>query len=122
MGVASPETPQEGTMQSQQAFQRRHPDIVRPAGDGAALSRGLGLFSVGLGLTELAAPRLIARAIGVDPEGRTATAVRALGVREIFSGIGVLLQPTRPLPLWARLAGDVMNLGIMMWAAKSKRT
>jgi hypothetical protein len=39
--------------------------------DGAGLSRGLGWFSVGLGIAELAAPRVLARAIGIDHRGRT---------------------------------------------------
>jgi uncharacterized membrane protein len=109
-------------MESQQAFSRRDPGALRPTPDGSKLSRGLGLFSLGLGLTEIAAPQALARAIGVDPDGRTSAALRVLGMREILSGIGVLLQPRRSLPLWARVAGDAIDLGVMAWAAKSRRT
>jgi uncharacterized membrane protein len=109
-------------MQSQEAFTRRDPGAVKPEADGSTLARGLGLFSLGLGITELAAPRALARAIGVDPDGRTATVLRAFGMREILAGVGVLLQPRRSLPLWARVAGDAIDLAFVAWAAKSKRT
>ncbi|HEU4727418.1 MAG TPA: SRPBCC family protein [Kofleriaceae bacterium] len=109
-------------MESQQAFSRRDPGQLKPLPDGSRLSRGLGLFSLGLGLTELAAPEALARAIGVEPDGRTSTALRVLGMREILSGIGVLLKPRRSLPLWARVAGDAIDLGVMAWAARSRRT
>ena len=35
--------------------------------DQVPLARALGWFSVGLGLTEMAAPEILARFIGVDP-------------------------------------------------------
>jgi len=49
-------------------------------------------------------------------------AVRAMGIREILSGLGILLQPRRALPLWARVAGDAIDLGGIAWAAKAKRS
>jgi uncharacterized membrane protein len=80
------------------------------------------LFSLGLGLTELAVPKALARAIGVDPDGRTSTALRVFGMREVLAGLGVLLRPRSSLPLWARVAGDALDLAAIGWAAKSKRT
>jgi uncharacterized membrane protein len=109
-------------MQSLEAFTRRDPGRVPPDADGSRLSRGLGLFSLGLGLTEIAAPRTLARAIGVDPEGRTSTALRIFGMREVLAGLGVMLKPRSSLPLWARVAGDALDLGAIAWAARSKRT
>lgn len=109
-------------MQSQEAFTRRDPGEPPPAADGATLARGLGLFSLGLGITELAAPRALAHAIGIDPDGRTSTVLRAFGMRELVSGLGVLVQPKRAMPLWARVAGDAIDLAFIGWAAKSKRT
>lgn len=109
-------------MQSQQAFTRRDPGAIAPAPDGSGLARGLGVFSLGLGITELAAPRTLARAIGVDPDGHTSTALRILGMREVLAGLGVLLRPRSSLPLWARVAGDALDLAAIAYAAKSKRT
>lgn len=81
--------------------------------EGTALATGLGLFSIGLGLGELVAPALISKLIGIDDNTRTRTMLRAYGVREIVSGIGILSGPRRPLPLWSRVAGDAIDLGTL---------
>ncbi|HET9625563.1 MAG TPA: SRPBCC family protein [Kofleriaceae bacterium] len=109
-------------MNSTEAFTRRDPGAERPAADGSTLSRGLGVLSLGLGLTELAAPHTLARLIGVKPSPRATFALRAFGMREIVAGVGVLLQPQRSLPLWARLVGDALDLAAIGWAAKTQRT
>jgi hypothetical protein len=90
--------------------------------NGTGLSRGLGWFSVGLGIAELAAPRVLARVIGVDHRGRTGVAIRAMGARELANGIGILARPRRVLPLWARVAGDAIDLAFLAWALGAKRT
>lgn len=109
-------------MDSLEAFNTRDPGVPRPEADGSTLSRGLGLFSLGLGLAEVAAPRMLARAIGVEPDSRTALALRAFGMREIIAGVGVLLRPRSSLPLWARVAGDALDLAAIGYAAGARRT
>jgi uncharacterized membrane protein len=104
-------------MQIQGAEPRR---ISEP--NGVGLSRGLGWFSVGLGLTELAAPRVLARAIGIDDSGLTGVTIRAMGARELLNGLGILARPRRALPLWARVAGDAIDLAFLAWAFGAKRT
>jgi len=107
-------------MKSVSAIQRiPYPD---DAPDAALLSRGLGWFSIALGVTELAAPRLLARAIGIDPRGVAPWILRAMGAREILAGLGVLMHPRRPAPLWGRVAGDAIDLALLGTAAASKRT
>lgn len=73
----------------------------------------LGLFSVALGISQLAAPDEVATLIGVKPRPRTRWTLRALGVREILSGVGVLANRTSAGPLWARLAGDTVDLALL---------
>ena len=85
--------------------------------DGTILSTGLGLFGLGLGAAQLAVPRLVARGIGLDPDGWSPIVLRALGARELASGLSILLQPRRPVPLWARVAGDVMDAALIGLAA-----
>ena len=68
------------------------------------MSRGLGLVGLTLGAAELAAPRAVARLIGVEPDARSRVVLRAMGAREVLSGIGVTLAPRRPLPLSGRSA------------------
>ena len=84
----------------------------RPALRAAAI--GLGVFSLGLGLAELLAPRRMARATGLD--GRE-TLMQAYGLREIASGVA-LLAADDPAPwLWARVAGDALDASTLVAAA-----
>jgi uncharacterized membrane protein len=86
------------------------------------LARGLGWFSLGLGLAEVTAPRALAKLIGVTDDARTRTTMRAFGVREILAGLGVLARPRSSLPLWSRVVGDAIDLAFLGWALSSKRT
>ncbi len=70
----------------------------------------LGWFSVGLGITEIVAPRALAGLIGVRPR---AGIMRLMGLREVAAGIGIL-SSRRPAPwLWARFAGDLVDLAAL---------
>ena len=71
---------------------------------------GLGMFSIGLGLAELLAPRAMARATGMS--GRE-TLVRAYGLREIVNGIGLLASPNPRPWLWGRVAGDALDMSTL---------
>jgi len=74
------------------------------------VARGLGWFSIGLGLTEVVAGHALGHSLGM--EDRTGL-LRAFGLREIATGVGILAQP-RPTPwVWGRVAGDVMDLGVL---------
>jgi len=77
---------------------------------GRTLSRGLGAFSLGLGVAQLVAPRRLLEATGF-PTGRPAPLiVRAIGVREIGAAGGLLVQRW-PVPFaWMRVAGDAMDI------------
>ncbi len=83
------------------------------AGVDVQLARGLGWFSIGLGLAELAAPRALARIVGVRDTVTNRTVLRAYGLREIAAGIGVLSRPKQPGWLWTRVAGDIFDLGTL---------
>jgi uncharacterized membrane protein len=80
------------------------------------VTRALGWFSVALGVAELAAPRQVSRMIGV--RGRPML-VRALGVRELASGVAILVQRRPTGGLWSRVGGDVMDLALLGTAFKS---
>lgn len=73
------------------------------------LARGLGWFSVGLGIVELVAPGQLARALGLDgKEGL----IRAYGARELASAIPTL-SVDQPMGLAARIAGDALDIGTL---------
>lgn len=73
----------------------------------------LGLFSIGLGISQLAAPDGVATLIGIKPCARTRWTMRALGIREILSGVGILARPRSAGPVWTRFAGDAVDLALL---------
>lgn len=86
------------------------PKVLRtgPSSLGASdrLARGLGWFSIGLGIVELLAPRAITRSLGLHgKEG----VVRAFGVRELGHGV-LSLSVDKHVGLWSRVAGDALDL------------
>lgn len=92
---------------------------VRKKGDG--LATGLAWFGVGLGLVELGAPRVLSRTIGVRDGAICRATMRALGLREVLNG-AALLGARRSQPwLWARVAGDAIDLGMLALATRSRR-
>jgi hypothetical protein len=70
---------------------------------------GLGIFSYALGAAPLLAPERVARAAGLHPRPGVLTLLRAVGVRELVVGTGLLTRRT-PAWLWARVAQDAMDV------------
>ena len=84
-----------------------------------SLAQGLGWFSIGLGVAQIVAPRRMNRLIGVNDNNRNRTVMRAVGVREIAAGIG-LLSDAKPTGFAvARVAGDMMDLALLANALNS---
>lgn len=77
-------------------------------------ARGFGYFSIGLGLTEFAATDKLANSIGVA-EGRRSL-IRAMGIREILNGVGIVAAPREPQWMWSRVAGDVVDMTLLSLA------
>ncbi|HEX7037816.1 MAG TPA: transcriptional regulator [Pseudomonadales bacterium] len=87
--------------------------------DGAhQLARGLGWFSIGLGFAELLAPDVLTRLIGARPH---TALVRAFGAREVAAGIGRLSDRGTAEWMWARVAGDLVDLGSLWLAGEERR-
>ncbi|HTL44213.1 MAG TPA: SRPBCC family protein [Vicinamibacterales bacterium] len=87
--------------------------VQQGTADGA-LAKGLGWFSIGLGLAELAAPGSVAQLIGVRDDDRTRNLLRAYGAREIANGTAILGSGADDAVwLWTRVAGDVLDLATM---------
>lgn len=82
---------------------------------------GLGVFSIGLGLVEVAAPGRIARWLGV--EGGTAkTVIGLFGARELLAGGMLLRGPAVSTNMWNRVIGDAMDAAALGLAfSKSNR-
>ena len=72
-----------------------------------AVASGLGFFSIALGVTEILAPRLVKQAAGMRC---SETMVRLYGLREVATGIGLLLAWKRAPWVWGRVAGDALDI------------
>jgi uncharacterized membrane protein len=84
--------------------------VVAAMGDRATLNRSLGWFSIGLGLTQLLAPKTLGRAIGV---GDQSAIIRMCGMREVVSGVGLLSGRAPAAFAASRVVGDVMDLALL---------
>jgi uncharacterized membrane protein len=96
-------------------YNRRLTDPRSPGAqdDAERRARGLGWFSIGLGLAQIGAPRSVARLIGVRDDDETRNTMFAIGLREITSGLGIL-SSSRPTGwVWSRVGGDLMDLALL---------
>ncbi len=87
---------------------------------GGRLANGLGWFSIGLGLAEVAAPAQVAQLIGIGDDGRNRALLRFYGLREIAAGVGILSQPNPAGWMWSRVAGDLLDLASLGSAMKAE--
>lgn len=78
------------------------------------VSKGLGIFSLALGLGEVVLTRTLARASGFNQE--YTPLLRAFGYRELTSGVGLLMGRRRNAWMWSRVIGDVLDGAFMAYA------
>lgn len=86
---------------------RREPTADR------VLSAALGWFSLGLGAAQLIAPGSVSRLIGIEDTPRNRDLMRAIGVRELAAGTGILTSSRPTGWVWARVAGDAIDLALL---------
>jgi uncharacterized membrane protein len=86
------------------------------------IAAGLGWFSLGLGAAQLLAPGALNRLAGIHDDGAARLAQRLVGVREVGAFAAIMAdRPTPALPLWSRVGGDLMDLGLLGRAWQRKR-
>ncbi len=83
-------------------------------------AQALGWLSVALGVMEIAAPQVLAQALGIKADRSTRRILLACGVRELCAGAGVLLSDKKAAWLWSRAAGDVVDLALLAAAPALK--
>lgn len=81
------------------------------------LARGLGWFSIALGIGELIAPRAFSRLAGSEDR---AGLTRLYGLRELVCGVGILASRNPGSFLWARVGGDVLDLGTLAMVSNNR--
>jgi hypothetical protein len=90
-----------------------------PRSEAQALAQGLGWFSLALGLTEILAPRPLARWLGMEG---SEPLLQTYGFREIGSGVGILAS-NDPTPwVWSRVAGDGLDIATLTAGLGSGRS
>ncbi|HYZ85391.1 MAG TPA: SRPBCC family protein [Bryobacteraceae bacterium] len=87
--------------------------------EGERLATGLGWFSIALGLSEVLAPNKVAELIGVPDRDSTESTLRYYGFREIAAGVGILSQEDPTPWVYARIAGDMLDLASLTTALAS---
>lgn len=81
-------------------------------------ARNLGYVSLGLGLGALVMPSRLARIAGLE-EYRGL--LPAIGLRELTSGVGLLIARKKEPWLWSRVVGDGMDLAVLLSSVFSPR-
>lgn len=84
-----------------------------------SLAKSLAWFGIGLGACELLGARKISRFLGVEGTG-SETVIRAFGAREIAAGV-MTLSTEKKLGLWARVAGDGLDVAALLAALEASR-
>lgn len=107
-GSIEPPAPQRAARPEVRQYRAR--PLSRSGRRSLSTARGLGWFSIALGLAEVLMPRMIARTLGVPSD----SLVRLYGLREIVTGVG-LLTARDPAP-WvaARVAGDALDIATLL--------
>jgi hypothetical protein len=90
----------------------------QPDATTATLIKILTAASFGLGLSEIAAPDRLGVLAGIDDLPRAALIIRAFGVRECASGAALAAGP--PKLVWTRVAGDALDLTLLLAALKGR--
>ena len=93
-------------------------DAIR-TGVAEPTARGLGWFSLALGVPQVVAPRAVSRLAGAPGGTSSAWLARAVGARELGAGLAILVRRSPTAGLWSRVAGDAMDLGLLAAAMAS---
>jgi uncharacterized membrane protein len=89
--------------------------------DKDSLTRFRGWLSIGLGSAQLLAPGTMCRLVGAPGSGAAPTLMRLLGLRELTQGAGILGRPRPTAWLWSRVAGDGLDLSLLVLTAVKNR-
>ena len=87
--------------------------------DAKKLGLGFGLFSIALGLVEVAAPGRLARWLGLEGNKLARNTLLAFGMRELLAGGMLLRGPAVSTNMWNRVIGDAMDAGALGLALRS---
>src|SRR3954468_12228451 len=87
-----------------------HRSTAQRREDQLVVGRGLGWFSIALGVTELVAPGGLARWLGMRG---SEPLLQTYGAREVGTGIGILASNDPTAWLWGRVGGDILDIATL---------
>ncbi len=79
------------------------------------LAKGLGWFSIGLGIAEVLAAKTLARSLALEDQE---TLIRAYGAREVATGVAILASHDPAPWIWGRVIGDALDLATLAFAGQ----
>ena len=95
----------------------RRTETEQRSDNALTLARGLGWFSIALGLAEVVAPRSLARWLGMPG---SETLLQSYGLREIGTGIGILTSSSPSGWVWGRVGGDAVDIATLASGLNNK--
>lgn len=102
--------PQQGNIEpSQGLVELKYRNVENVAA--AKFAKGLGIFSIALGLAEVLAPGQLAGLIGLNDKYRPYLPL--LGAREIAHGVGIMRSEKPTTAVWTRVGGDAIDLAFL---------
>jgi len=82
-----------------------------------AMARGLGYFSIALGITELFAARALCRSLGMEGNENL---IKAYGAREVATGVAILASHDPTPWIYGRVAGDALDIATVATALRGE--
>jgi hypothetical protein len=92
--------------ETERTRRRGHPDLATDR-----LANALGWLSIALGCIEIGASRSLARSLGMRGQE---TLIKAYGLREIATGVGILVAKDKTPWIWGRVAGDALDIATLV--------
>lgn len=99
-------------------FQARPARGVGAHSGNEKLAKGLGWFSIALGVTELLGARGLCQRLGLQG---SESLIRAFGLREAATGLAILSSHDATPWVWGRVGGDALDLTTLVGGAQSGR-
>jgi hypothetical protein len=95
-------------------------NALSPAVGPVRLADVLGWGSSLLGAPMLLALRRFLRVIGVSDDGKAVAWTLGVGVREHLATLNIIANRQRRIGVWSRVAGDTMDLALLLQASRHK--
>ncbi len=92
-----------------------------PAVGPVGLADALGWGSAALGAPMVLSPRRFLRAIGVEDDRKAVAWTVGVGVREFLATFNINANRQRRIGAWSRVAGDTMDMALLVAAYEHKR-